>query len=154
MIITALLNFFSARNSQKTSHQLRLQNTDLDQRILLLQRARDAAIKINEAEAFIYDFVGVKQDPEFNKAHREILSTKTAQISAGNAELRGLGFALDDKILLDLINHRERPKDKFIADSEGIINVAEMYSRGFAQRVHTRIAELTKEAIEKKISNK
>jgi hypothetical protein len=73
---------------------------------------REAVIQKHKAHVFLLNHV------KFVKEPNETYATKQAELSAYQAELRGLAFAIGDQELLDLVNHSERHSDSMGALSE------------------------------------
>lgn len=94
-------------------------------------------IQIHEAHVFLLNYVQYMKEPD------EIYATKHAELSAYNAELRGLAFAIGDKELLNLVNEsysfiHYSPADRSVVGDE-------MEIRGKSQKLHTRISQLIKD---------
>jgi len=129
--IWGIYQTYVTKRLEQNIHRLRI---GLDQTIQLLQRAREARIKIHQAHVYLLDYQTYFKDPN------EILLEKQSEISAYQAELRGLAFAIGDKELLDLINSGYEFTG--VPLSERNVVKDEMEIRGKSQKIHTRISQL------------
>ncbi len=73
----------------------------------------------------------------------EEYSLKFAEMSAYQAELRGLAFAIGDKELLEIVN-KGYESQKY-SPEERSFELDEMEIRGKSQHLHTRISQLLTE---------
>src|SRR5262249_21402858 len=133
----AIYQIYATRKLAKITSDLNQEvhrlNTNLDQSIQRLYRARDLVIQIHEVEVyFLYE--NLRQ-----AAHTEPMSLKSAEKSSHMAKLRGLAFAIEDKELLGIVNEL-RP-----LDAEQNIAATEMTIRLHSQKLHTRISQLLQE---------
>jgi hypothetical protein len=126
MVVVSVIAVIWAIYQIYSTHQLDVKLTfltkQLDQSVQRLHRARDAAIRMHEANVFLIQYVST------NPQITDVYCQKHAELSASRAELRGLAFAIDDKELLDIVNEN-------LGDTEGSI-------RNHVQRIHTRISKL------------
>jgi hypothetical protein len=134
--IVAIWGIYQTRVTNRLAQQVHRLNTGLEQSIQILHRAREAVIKIHAAYVFLLEYRSQISEPT------EIYITKFAEMSANQAELRGLAFAIGDKDLLALVNEGYRFRE--IPSGERNTIMDEMEIRGRSQKLHTRISELLK----------
>src|SRR6266545_6162017 len=130
----AIWGIYQAHRTRKLEQEVHYLNVGLDQSIQLLHRAREAVIGLHRTQVCLlaYHYNGRPVD------ERSIQSQ--AEHSAYWGELRGLGDAINDKELLDLINQGYGVSGR-AADQRSYM-VDEMEVRGTSQHLHTRIAQL------------
>jgi hypothetical protein len=137
LIVSALVavwGIYQTRVTKQLEQNIHHLNVALDQSIQLLHRAREAAIKIHSAYIFLLE-IGYN-----NSENLETHATKYAELSAYNAELRGLAFAIKDDELLQTVDKsynflNQSPKDRsFWLD--------EVEIQGKSEKLHKRISEL------------
>lgn len=134
-VVLAVVTIRQARVTHELERRLYKLNTNLDQSIQRLHRAREAVIEIHKAKVFLIEYVTAYK----NESKTELTDTyfqKQAEASAYAAELRGLAFAIGDEQLLSIVNNF--PVDKVMPP--------EMQERARAQHLHTRISQLLLEA--------
>jgi len=133
----AVIQIFVTQRFSKSFHVLQ---TQLDQSLGLLQRARDAAVGTHRTEAYMLEFWKRCSDPP---SHDYMM--KSAEFSSSWAELRGLAFAIGDEKLLAAVNNLGHSDPGTFPPPLDKHEIWEMESRGQFQRIHTRIAELLEE---------
>jgi len=132
--IVAIWGIYQTRVTNRLERQVHRLNTGLDQSIQLLHRAREAVIKIHSAHVFLLEYRPPPSEPT------EASTTKFAEMSAYQAGLRGLAFALGDKDLLGLVNEGYEFTGKPLEERNTVRDEAEI--RGRSQQLHTRISQL------------
>jgi hypothetical protein len=140
--IVAAWGIYQTYVTKKLEQEIHYLNVGLDQDIQLLHRARDAVIGMNQTHVFMLNYRDLREDID------ERYIEKMAEHSAYWSELRGLGFAINDKELLDLVNKgyefTRLPSEQRNAMRD------EMEIRGRSQHLHTRIAQLLELTTRKK----
>ena len=133
----AVYSSFLAHRHAKELHRMR---TRLDQSLGLLVRARDTAVAMQRAEAYI---LRCRQMGQESPVHERMVAS--SEFSAAFAELRGLAFAIGDHELLMLVNKLGHSDPGHVTLNLDPSELWEMESRGQFQHIHTRIAELLKQ---------
>jgi hypothetical protein len=143
-LITGLINGIVSFRQNKELQRVRL---CLDQSLGLLERARDAAMAMHEAETYLLEFV--QADPE-SPTHQYI--TARARYSANWAELQGLAQAIGDDRLTALVQGLGGSRHGGTGPSIGWSREAlhEHSQRGVFGRTHARIAELLEQAMKRR----
>ena len=131
-IVVTIWGIYQIRVTKKLEQEVHRLNTGLDQSILLLHRAREAVIQRHKAHIVLLEYKASGKEPT------EFCFTTMAELSAHNAELRGLAFAIGDENLLGLVNEgyeflRQPPDQRNI-------DLDEMTIRNRSQHLHTRIS--------------
>lgn len=133
----------------KLQKEIEQSNRIHDQKVQRLYRAREAVIAVHKAHVYLINYgqnkVAVWAEEQIGKRARPLVLDdnyfiKSAELSAAQAELRGLAFAIGDKELLHQVNN---PIDNRTSDDKRI-NAAfrEIDIRANSQHLHTRITEL------------
>ncbi len=144
-VVLALLQVSAARKQAKITSDLSAQvqrlSVGLDQSLQRLHRAHDLVNKIHMLEVF-----GLYRNSQVLGGTATVtdlpeIATRIAKLSAYNAELRGVAFAIGDKALLDLVNNRPQNPNEALSDAEKL-RITEMMARNWSQQLHTRIYQL------------
>lgn len=105
-IVLAIVTVRQANVTHKLEQRLYRLNTNLDQSIQRLHRAREAVIQEQKARVFLVTYVEAYK-AEGKTETTEIYFKKRGELSAYWAELRGLAFAIQDDELLRYVNQSE-----------------------------------------------
>ncbi len=140
--VTIFLAVVTARQAYVT-HQLERRlyrlNTNLDQSIQRLHRAREAVIQEHKAEIFLRQYMNAQKERVAEKS--DIYFEKHAELSAYSAELRGLALAIGDEKLLSIVDRSPSPP----ASSDNL-QIRETDARIRAEDLHARISKLLLDA--------
>lgn len=141
--LVAIWGIYQTRVTKSLEQNIHLMNAGMNQTLQLLHRAREAVIKIHSTHVFLLELT------KNNSNNLEIHAEKFGEMSAYQAELRGLAFAINDKDLLEIVNRsydfmKQSPEERSIF-------LDEMEIRGRSQKLHTRIAELIGKTTRQKI---
>lgn len=151
VILLAFRYKTQAEISHRLEHQLKRLNTGLDQSLNILHQAREATIRKHQAEIYLLEWKGLKEQ-ELSGTVLEVYLNKYAEYSAAWAELRGLTFAIGDKELINLVNNTPEIREKHNpteTEKAYARTMHEMGVRGYSQQIHTRIAKLIQETLDK-----
>jgi len=138
MVVIAIWQIYSVRAIKKLEQEVHRLNIRLDQSMQRLHDAREAVIQRHKAHVFLLEYQASRKEAT------ELYFTTMAELSARNAELRGLAFAIGDKELLTLVN--EGYDFLGVPPDQRNITVDEMTIRGRSQKLITRISQLLEEA--------
>lgn len=116
-------------------HRLNIQmtqlSTQLDERVKRLHRARELVAQEQASHSFLRFYREALGD---ENGDIKFQATEHAKMMAAKAELKGLANAIGDKALLNVVNEG--------MNFTGDMFLDEVTIRGYAQQLHTRIAEL------------
>ncbi len=134
--IVVFWGIYQTRVTARLEKEIHRLNVQLNQRLQLLHRAREAAIQHQKTDIFIAVYRSKEQSEGFDINQ---YATKIAERSAAGAELRGLALLLEDKELLGMVSRAIKFPEGSIFPAE---QEYEMSVRGKYQKIHKRISEL------------
>ncbi len=146
LVITACLGIwaiYQVRFNHRLERELHRLNVELDQDIQRLYRARDAIIAWQKAGSKILAF-NRQPNASFNV---DLLVNALGDVMAGQSEIKGLAYAINDKKLIELAEKLPVPSTEDVTDELYNTDVDMALS---AMAIHIRLSELIAETTKAK----
>ena len=134
IVLLGIWSIYQTRLAKRLDEQIHRLSVELDQSIQLLYRAREDVIKIHSIHLYLLSYGVSGKDTD------DVFNLKLSEMSAYDAELRGLAIAIDDKDLLALVNESYDFYNKPLKDRAFFEDEVKIRSR--SQRLHTQISKL------------